>query len=114
MTPKRSNFWLTHILAVLAVTAVVLCLAELAESSDASDLTTDSQYTKILSEIHEKNLDPEKIQSVLHAEKSPSKRFLEDSAGLVILGVSYNFIFRCVARLLLGRWISPWRSRKEY
>jgi hypothetical protein len=98
----------------MAIAIFFLCLAELDESSDASDLAKDPRYAKILSETHEQNLDTEKLCNVLHAEKSPSKRFLEESVGLIIIGVSYDLVFRCLARLFFGRWKSPWRSRTDY
>jgi hypothetical protein len=107
---KDIRTWFALILSLLVLTIIIYYSAELAYRSDVNEITTDSRYAKILTEIHEQNLDVEKIRDVVPAEEFGLKRFCKDLIGSGIFFVAYGLIFRCVARVVLGGWKSPWIS----
>jgi hypothetical protein len=107
---KGIHTWVTLILSLVLLNATVFCLARVAYRSDATEIETDTRYAKVIAEIRDQKLDVDKVRTMAAAEGSPGKKLFEDTLGVVILFVSYSLIFRCVARVILGAWKSPWIS----
>ena len=108
---KSIRTWFAIILSLILLTAVIHSLAALGFRSDAAEAKTDARYVKVLADIHEQNLNVEKVKDVLSAEEESSPRNLFHFViGVLVIFVSYSLIFRCVARVILGEWKGPWIS----
>jgi hypothetical protein len=112
----RYRIWLTQFLALVLLSLIAMTVSwpssEKFREERTSRLVKDPRYAKVIDEIKTEKLNASDIflAALPTTDESPLMKFTSRIMLYIILLAFYTLAYRCIARVTLGAWKSPWTA----